>query len=280
MVQFSKLSKKNIKDFAGEVIFNRGYNYYVNEMVEDFEYDPARSVFSANINGNFGCYDIEGWSDNDYLKAHCNCPYDGYPCKHIVAVLLYFLNNKESYTKDLKAQKQAEKVVSKKLSSLTKAELIGIILSYSKKYPSIRRELMLQFSMDKEKSKKQFFQAINKIFRKLESDNSSTYEISRELKEIIKQVETAEKDIKTEIIWKITDNLLHDLNEYGMNDRPLEDLAIETMDLLVHLLNINPNLVERRKEIQVELGKYCEWGNCGIIDDICDTSYALLEDEN
>lgn len=278
-MKYSKLSKKNIKNFAGEVIFDRGYNYYVNEMVEDFEYDPARSVFSANIYGNFGCYDIKAWSDNDYLKARCNCPYDGYPCKHIVAVLLYFCNNKESYTKKLKLKKQAEKTVKKRLLSLTKAELVDIIISYSQKYPSIKRELMLKLSIDKQKSTKEFFQAINKIFRKLESDNFSTYEISRELKEILKQIEPADNNIKTEVLWKITDNLLYELNAYGMNDRPLEDLAIETMDLLVQLLNENPDSVDRRKEIRIALEKYCEIGNCGITDYICDASYELLEDE-
>lgn len=75
------------------------------------------------------------------------------------------------------------------------------------------------------------------------------------------------------------DYMVHDF-EYGINDRPLEDLAIETMDLLVDLLNNNPDLVERRKKIQAKLEKYCEWGNCGITDDICDASYELSEDES
>jgi hypothetical protein len=281
MIKFSELSEERIKDFAGGVIFNfnRGYDYYIDDMVEDFEYDPKKFVFCANIYGNYGCYDIEVWSNNDNIEANCNCPFDGYPCKHIVAVLLYFLNNKESFQEDLNAQKQVENRVKKKLSSLSKAELIRIILSYSQKYSSFKRELLLQLSIDKQKSIKQFFKEIDKIFRKFESDNFSTYEISRELKVIIKQIETADPDVRTEIIWKITDGILHELNEYGMNDVPLENLTIDTIDMLVHILNSNPDLLERRKEIGAELEAYCEWRNCGIIDHICDAVYELSENE-
>jgi hypothetical protein len=279
MIKFSKLSEERIKNFAGEVIFNRGYDYYKDDMVEDFQYDPKNVVICANIHGSYGYYNIELWNKNDQIEASCNCPYDGYPCKHIIAVLLYFFNNKESYLKDVNTQKEVENILHKKLSSLSKPELSRIIISYSQKNQSFKRELMLQLSIDKQKSVKQFLKAIDKIFRKFETSNFSTYEISRDLKEIIKQIENADSDIRTEIIWKITDGILHQLNEYGMDDLPLEDLAIETLDLLVLILSSDPGLINRRKAIGIELEAYCKWRNCVISDYICDASYELLENE-
>ena len=79
---------------------------------------------------------------------------------------------------------------------MSKTELINIILSFSEKYSSIRRELILQLTSDKQSILKQYFKEIDKIFRIFDNRNFSTYEISRRLKEIIKQVESADADIK------------------------------------------------------------------------------------
>lgn len=278
MLKFSELSEKRIKDFAGNVIFNRGYDYYHDGLVEDFEFDPKKQTFCASIHGSLGYYTIEVCNNDDYLEANCDCPFDGYPCKHIVAVLLYFLDNKDNYLKDLNAQRKMEKIVEDKLSVLPKKQLIQIILSLLQKYPSVRRELILQLSDDKQTSLKQFFKAIAQILRTFENREFSTYEISHNLKGIMKQAESADDDIKVEIIWKITDGVLNQLNQYGISDIPLENIAIETMGILVDLLNNNPGLNERRKEIQSELEEYCEWGNCGIVDFICDAAFEISDD--
>ena len=275
MIKFSEISKKKIKEFAGEVIFNRGDEYYHDELVEDFEYDPDQHIFSATVQGSIGYYSVEVWNNNDIIEANCDCPYDGYPCKHIVAVLLYFLNNKEKYLKGLAAQQEIEKVVKDKLFSFSKTELIEILLSYFKKYPSFRRELMLQLSVNKQSSINQFSKEIDKIFKIFENRNFSTYDISHKLEEILKQIETAGYEEKIEIIWKIADGVLHQLNEYGMDDIPLENIAIETMDLLVQLFDSHPEYLQRRIEIQAELEEYCECGNCGIVDHIYDTVREL-----
>ena len=280
MLKYSKITKNGIKNFAGDVIFNRGYSYYNDGLVEDFEYDQKKQIFSASIQGSVGCYSIEVWNCGDNLEANCDCPFDGYPYKHIVAVLLYFLNNKDEYLKDLKVQQKKSSVVKDKLSELSKAELIRLILSFSKKYPSIRRELNLKLSDDKQLIMKQFFKEIDKIFRTFESHNFSTYEISTKLKEIIKHIETADDFLKVEIIWKIADGVLHQLNTYGMDDLPLENIAIETMDTLVELLNNVPRLDKRRKEIQGKLEKYGEQGNCGIVDDICEAAFEISDENN
>ena len=54
------------------------------------------------------------------------------------------------------------------------------------------------------------------------------------------------------------------MNKYGMNDEPLEDMAIETLDLLAAVL------ISQKEKIGIikALKKYSAWGNCGIIDDI------------
>ncbi len=191
-------------------------------------------------------------------------------------MLLYFLNHKDEYLNNLRSQKKALNVVKNKLSNLSKIEMI---LSFSEKSPSIKRELELKLSDDSQSIIKQFFREINKIFRKFDYHSFSTYEISKQLKEILKQIETADDAIKIAIIWKITDGVLYQLNEYGMQDLPLENLAINTMGMLVEILNSASGLDKHREEIQNKLEQYCKIGNCGIVDDICEAAYEIT-DEN
>ena len=132
MIDLKNISKRKIKEFAGEVIYNRGLDYFHDDMVEDFEYDQKLFSFRAMVHGSHGFYDVEIWNNQGHLEANCNCPYDGYPCKHIVAVLLYFLENKNKYLEELKEQNDLESTMSKELSRFTKDELIKMILSFSK----------------------------------------------------------------------------------------------------------------------------------------------------
>ncbi len=282
MFNLSNLSKKKIRDFAGEIIYRRGLDYFMSDMIEDFTYDPERSSIKASVYGSHAAiYDVEIWEHHgSSLEANCNCPYDGYPCKHIVAVLLYFLENKEIYLAEFKKQKNIESLVEKKLSTLSKNELIQIILSLSKKHSAVKRELLLSLAIDSENSFKSYEKAIDKIFSKCERPTFSPYEISRELKAVLAEVETTNADLELQlkIYWKITNELLFYLNEYGMSDTPFEDLAIHTLRKLGELFPEVPNSAKKYPKILSDLEEYCNWGNCAITDEICE-AYYIISDE-
>lgn len=274
MSEFKTLTENKIEEFAGKVIFNRGRDYYRDGLVEDFELDPVKNTIRAHIQGSIGIYSIEIWEDNDSLEAYCDCPFDGYPCKHIVAVLLFYLNNKESYIKRLENELKIERLVQKKLFALKKDELVTFILSSMKKHPSFKRELFLHLAIGTQEVLKQFHKQVDKDLRAFDHNTFSPYNISHKLKEIIKQSQAADYEIQVEILWKIIDGVLYQLNEFGMADRSLENIVLEAMDLLIPALNNGTRMKKRRSEIIVELEEYCGWGNCAIVDDICQ---ALVE---
>jgi hypothetical protein len=60
-----------------------------------------------------------------------------------------------------------------------------------------------------------------------------------------------------------------------MDDEPLEDLAIETLDLLTEILSKFDISSEERAEIVRALKKYSAWGNCGMIDQIDEAADRL-----
>lgn len=277
MIDLSNISQKTIKEFAGEVIYNRGLDYFEDDMVENFEYDPKHSSIQSMVHGSYGLYDIEIWNNQGHLEANCNCPYDGYPCKHIVAVLLYYLENRNKYLTELEKQSDLESTMNEELSRLSKNELIKMILSFSRNHSPIKRELLLLLSIDNKKSYRSFDKAIDKIFFKCERDNFSTYEMSRDLKKILKQIEPATPDFQIKVLWKITNGVLYQLNEYGMNDIPFEDLAINTLWKLVDLFQNVPGLKENNPDIISELKEYCDWQNCGISDEIHEAYDTITE---
>ncbi|MCG2782392.1 MAG: DEAD/DEAH box helicase [Candidatus Altiarchaeales archaeon] len=86
------LTEEDIKRFAdSKTIFNRGESYYRNNKIKFMDVAVAGEEITARVEGNYGVYDIDIWFDEHGIDADCDCPYDGYGCKHIVAVLLKFL---------------------------------------------------------------------------------------------------------------------------------------------------------------------------------------------
>ena len=279
MPKFSKFSEADIKDFAGDIIFERGLDYYEEGMVQDFSFDPDKQIIRGEIYGTVGIYTITAWNRDGDVWAHCDCPYEGNPCKHIVAVLLYYMHHKERYLKKRKEQINVKESIKEKLTTFSGDELIGILMGLVEKYPLIEREMMLQLSVDNKNSLKSFNREIDKIIHVFDHDQISSYETCDRLNEILYQVDSANEEIKIEIIWYICDHVLAQLTEYGLMDEPLEDLAIETMQELRALLNSNEKYDRKRNEIIKKLKDYSDTGNCGIIDDIDDALYQLEEGE-
>ena len=79
-----------LDDFENEisaVIFRRGEDYYENGLVEGLE-EVAPGRWNAVVEGTTD-YETEICVENGEITSwDCDCPYDGYMCKHVVAVLL------------------------------------------------------------------------------------------------------------------------------------------------------------------------------------------------
>ena len=84
----------NLKNYFRDVILERGYDYYYNDMLFNVRY--SNNTLKANVDGNFGVYDvsINFNSYGDILSMNCSCPYAQEDnCKHMAALLLYKRNN-------------------------------------------------------------------------------------------------------------------------------------------------------------------------------------------
>jgi len=72
-----------IKNFAGSTIFSRGHGYYEEDMVMSLDYNADNDTINAQVAGNDKDYKVRLGGKPSSIKANCDCPYYGWPCKHV-----------------------------------------------------------------------------------------------------------------------------------------------------------------------------------------------------
>jgi hypothetical protein len=95
------LTTKEIRAWAGSTIYGRGKEYFQNDQVESIEIEQHQNEYeiSAAVEGSSDDYWVSIKEKSRTIHIDCDCPYDGMPCKHIVAVLLALEDDKANYAK-------------------------------------------------------------------------------------------------------------------------------------------------------------------------------------
>ena len=276
--QLTELTEAGIREFAGATIFNRGYDYFEQGMVYEFNYDSNRIV--AEVSGNYGDYEVEITFEEGEVEASCSCPYEDYPCKHIVAVLLTFIHDKEKYIQQATQHQSEISSLKDKIRKLSRADLMEIVISCLDKYPDFWRDMAVRLASDKKLTLNTILKQVKKAFPNIESHYYSETAIAKQLRAILKSVENSSTDVCVKVYWAIVDRTLKELNDYGMSDESLETLAIDTMELLAKSLNRGEQSYQERQTIIIGLMNYYIHGNCGIVDAIYETVELMCVEES
>ena len=279
-MDLTNITEKFIKDFAAPIIYKRGYDYFKSNMVNELEYDPENDVLTAEVEGSYGSYDVEIELDEyDDVFGDCTCPYEGYPCKHIVAVLLTFIKEKAKYVSAAKTKEEEMEKLKAKIKSLSKEQLVEILYAGIQKYPDFNRDLMVQLGDDRDMTLKNIFKSIDRALPNVETGYFNPAGIVKKLQTILKSVEAATSDMKAQVYWKVVDRILNELNSYGMDDEDYEDFALKTLDKLIEIFSEHKELGDKKREIIGELMDYYTWSNCGIIDSIYQSARELCSEK-
>ena len=279
-MDITKLNESFIKSFAGSSkIHERGYEYYEDGNISSLEYYHCEQKIIANVTGNYGDYDVEIKSENNKLDADCNCPYDGYPCKHVIAVLLEFTKNSDKYNVQAQQKGKENSSLEEKLKSCSKDELLKIITESIKKYPDFKRDMQLRFIADNSQTIKSIKKQINNTFGGFpEYTRYDDYELAKKLKSFIKSVANSDDKTKLEIYWAVAENILDELKEYGIYEVPIEDVALDAVEKIVNIFHENENLNKEKKEIIEKLTGYC-FSDCSISDNLYDYAEKLCTEK-
>jgi uncharacterized Zn finger protein len=137
------LSEDDIRALASSQSFERGKDYYSNGALFDTRqigeelrgYCHGSSHSPYRVSARLGPGGVE--------DADCTCPYDwGGICKHIVALLLTWVNETEMF--------QVSAPVADRLAGKSKEDLITLIQEMLKREPELERLLDLPFKPDLE----------------------------------------------------------------------------------------------------------------------------------
>lgn len=268
-MKLTNLSESFIKEFAGTTIFGRGKEYFKDRMVEEIAYDLARDHIEAEVSGSSGyLYDVAITAASRGVDAECSCPFEGYPCKHIVAVLLTFLKKKDDLLKQSTERKKKLISLKERVRALSKDRLAEILLSLAGKYPDCQRDLLIALGNDSHETVNVIKKQIHQMFRAFEAEDMSSSKVVKQLKDILASARQVQTDLRLKVYWAVADRILNVLNEYGMDNEPLEDVAIEALDLLVEIFSKSGIPQEEKARMVKAIEKYASWGNCGIIDNI------------
>ena len=148
-----------LDDFENEispVIFRRGDDYYEDGLVEELE-ETAPGTWCAVVAGTMDYETEVRIKDGEIVSWDCDCPYDGYMCKHVVAVLLKLRNERPSFAEYEEVEFGDEPVMpeertvmsfegdedlSNKISLLTYRQLRDFVGRYAQKDAAFREELL------------------------------------------------------------------------------------------------------------------------------------------
>lgn len=139
---FPKITEAEIKRFCSAQSFQRGLEYYHSEALFDLvrqehelrAYCEGSSYEAYRVTVTLGAQGVE--------QAHCTCPYDwgGY-CKHLVAVLLAWVHEPESF--------HTIPALDELLANRSKKELITLIKEMLQRQPDLIRVLELPVQPDR-----------------------------------------------------------------------------------------------------------------------------------
>lgn len=185
------LTLSNFEKSTPSKILDRG-KLYMKSVLSLEEVSPGE--WEAEVEGNDD-YNVYVVLHNDHVTDyHCDCPYDGDPCKHVVAVW-YLLRNKFMEEGSKKTTRSSKKKVgfSDLLGKISLDEYKTFVADYAKRNKGFKTDFELYFSnkvshIDIEKV---YADIIAKLIRKHSDRGYIDYRSSSRLSSDIDQVSAA-----------------------------------------------------------------------------------------
>lgn len=270
-----KLTPQAIRNWAGDTIFERGEAYQRQGLVSDLQFDAADQTLKANVEGNYGEYEVSVSLKKTQLEAECDCPYEGWPCKHMVAVVLTFLADKPRYLQAAQKATATQAQLIDKLHTLSADQLLALVLEAQAKYPEFRRDLLLKLENDNPNTlktiKKELKQALAKIGR-----GSSITQASRQVEQIWQSAATATPAVQLAVLLEILEQGLVVLSAFEIYDTDLDELLAECLEDLETLFEKHTDLAADKEKALSLLMHHYHKGNT-LEDNLYETVEALAD---
>ena len=280
------LTLDNFESSVDREILKRGQQYFLNKSILNLE-ETEEQLWEAEVEGT-EVYTVNvRLKDREIVEYSCNCPYDGYTCKHAVSV---FLALKKDFQKiqEEKARKPKTKklTLAELLEKISLQELRKFILDHSAVNKDFVKEFEVYFAEKDERidMRKHYEDIIKKLVRKHSDhgfiDYKDTFAVSRGLDALLKQASGFIANGKLAEAMLIGQVILSEMmKELGNSDDSNGELggslssAIELLSDLAHSEEVSFALKTRLYEwliIEIQKKDYYDYGDFGTeLLDVC-----------
>ena len=155
---------KNWKRLFAQRILNRGYEYYMDDLVEDLHRDG--DTIYATVSGTED-YEVEITLDGEEVEdMFCTCPYadDGNYCKHMAAVLFEYDDN------GAEVKESAGDDVSELVRSISEADVRSFLTEVLANDEKLKQRFIVRFSKKNELSEDVYKNLIDQTIDKYEDN--------------------------------------------------------------------------------------------------------------
>lgn len=245
----------NINDFQKHInktILDRGYGYYIDGNIKE-TYNCTDNEYIFEVEGTEEYQVIVKIDDNgEILCSSCDCPYDFGPiCKHEVAAyfkldeILNSKDNKKSVTKEVVTSPEIKKV----LNTLSKEELMNIILDITKKDATLRNSIIVKYSKEDDinelKKCKNLIDSIAKKYIAREGFISyrETYYFVDEMETLLEKVNHTDNIILAiDIAFLLLNEAIEAFQYADDSNGDIGGLVLEVLESIGEIIGSNKNL--------------------------------------
>jgi hypothetical protein len=267
-VKLTDLTEASVRAFAEPKIFERGEAYFRQKAVYSLAYDAASDRIVSETHGNYGDYDQEIWIQDERIGGECNCQFEGFPCKHLVASLLTFIADKSLYLAQSNLRRKKVDSLRAKIAKLSKEKLVELLIDGASAHVEFKNDLLLKLEPNKPDTLSALKKQIHHIYPPMSPDASMNFDdrdAAKQLRKIFNSVsKTADAELKADVYLCLAERIMEEFDKYGGGDDILEDVAVDAIRAFEEII-CNADLPpKRRKELIEQFTQLADYGNSGL----------------
>jgi hypothetical protein len=248
MATIPRLTKTDIRNWTDEIYFQRRQKYY--EQGAIYDQKQQGMTLKSKCSGSQALFYRQEviFNSKGIESAECSCPVgDGGRCKHIIALLLAWVNDPDSF--------QETEALDAILDKRSKPELIAIIKEMLEQEPDL--ESLLDLPIIGEEGKpiniKAIRQQAQRAFRGVDYEWGYTEDIKRDLNPLLKLAASylSRGDAENSaLIYMMVIEVILDNENAAMGDEEGRLLGV-SYDCAEALGNCLPSINDRKKRLEI-----------------------------
>ena len=205
-------------------------------------------------------YEVAISEENQQLEFHCDCPYEEI-CKHIVAVLLCYLELPKRSRSSSRKGAQTPKSLRDLLTPLPQSVLLELVLDICQDNKDFANLLRLRLQPGDPQILRTLLSRVRRVHLSFEDYDYDGYgrDLRRavwEFKEIQKLLKNVPVPNQFQVHWEIVLKILNAFEEYQMDHEGLEDVLTESLAMLSQIVIAEEQHPEFQRYFQLLCEKY------------------------